>query len=146
MLTNCGHESTRGTTLLRGTSITGPWTEIGAIEAMPELSPSHATDDCTDQYGAGTAAWKKEYKTGEMDGGETSFTVNLISGDAMHDTLKADLTSTDETYLRIAHSDVNASTDDFPFLTKNISKPMPGGGGKRQLVISGKVNGEIVES
>ncbi len=145
-LTACGHESSRGTTLLRGTSITGPWTEIGAIEEMPELSPTATTDTCTDQYAAGADAWVKEYKTGEFDGGDVSFTVNWISGDAMHDQLYADFEGSDEIYLRIALSDTAASTRDFPFLVKNPTEAIPGGGGKITMSISGKVNGKIERS
>lgn len=143
-LTTCGHESTRGTTLLRATSASGPWTEIGAVESMPELAPTATTDTCTDQYGDGDDAWVKEFKTGEFNGNDASFTVNWISGDAQHAQLYADFESLDEIWLRIALSDVNASTRDFPFLVKAPSEPLPGGGGKIQLTISGKVNGRII--
>ena len=143
-LTTCGHESTRGTTLLRAESITGPWVEIAAIETMPELSPTATTDSCTDQYGAGADAWVTEFKTGEFDGGEASFTCNWISGNTGHDQLYADFLSTDEIFLRIAFSDTGASTRDFPYLVKGVSEALPGAGGKVQFTVTGKVNGQII--
>lgn len=143
-LTTCGHESTRGTTLLRGTSAAGPWEEIGAVESMPELAPTATTDTCTDQYGAGDAAWVKEFKTGEFNGNDASVTCNWISGNAMHEQLYTDFESEDEIWLRVAYSDLNASTRDFPYLVKGVSDLLPAGGGKIQFTVSGKVNGRIL--
>lgn len=145
-LTTCGHESTRGTTLLKADAIGGPWVEVGAVEVMPEITTTHATASCTDPYGAGADAYLKSYKTGEIDMGETSFTVNWISGDTIHDELQADVLSTAESFFRLLLSDVAATTKDFPMLITNVSEPVPGEGGSHQLVVSGKVNGAVVRS
>jgi hypothetical protein len=148
-LTNCGFESTRGTTLLRATSADGPWTAIAAIEQMPELAPTATTDTCTDPYGSGTSGWIRKYKTGEFNGGQVTFTCNWISGNAGHDLLYADFDTYDEDaeiWLRIALSDVAATTRDFPALVVGISEPLPQNGGKVQFTVTCEVNGKPIRS
>jgi hypothetical protein len=142
----CGQESSRGTTLLWSKSPTGPFTEIGAVDTMPELSPTAELDECSDPYGSGEAAWAKYYKTGKIEGGDVTFNVNWISGDAEHDALEADLEDETESYFRIALSDLNATTRTFPALTTGVSHPVPQNGGKLQLGVTVRVNGQIVKA
>ena len=146
-LTSCGHESTRGTTLLRSTgTISGPWVEVGAVQVMPELGTTHTIAACTDPYGAGAAGYVTNYKTGEIDMGEASFTVNWISADATHTSLQADVLATTENFFRLLLSDVAATTKDFPALVTGVTEPVPGDGESHQLVVTMKVNGAVVRA
>lgn len=147
--TVCGDISSRGATLLLSTTIGGTYDEIGPVLTMPDLSATAGTAECTDPYGSNASGYKKEYKTGDFDGGDASFTVKFREGDPIHAVLKSHFDGADkdsECYLRVQLASVNATKFTFPALIKGAGNSFPPDGGIVTFAITAKVNDQVVES
>ena len=136
-------------TLFFAIAATGPFVEVGAVDVMPDLAPTAATATCTDPYADGAEGYVKEYKTGEFNGNDTTFTVKNREGDAVHDQLESYFDGDDrdlEGFLRLQLADVSATKRTFPALIKGLTFAHPPSGGICTTAVSCKVNGKIVKS
>ena len=84
----CGDITTIGATLFFAEVEAGPYTEVGAVVSMPDISSAARTAECTDPYGEQADGYVEKYKTGIFDGQDAPFTVKLREGDAIQATLR----------------------------------------------------------
>ena len=147
--TACGDISSRGTTLFLSLLEEGPFLEIGAVTVMPNLSPTATTDTCTDPYGIENDGYKEEFKTGEFDGGDASFTVKVREGDVIQDRLESLFDgnfANQSCWLRVQLASTNATKRTFKAIIKGNEHAFPPDGGICTLAVTAKVNSKLVKS
>lgn len=148
-VTACGDISSRGTTLFMAIAATGPFIEIGAVTVMPDLSPTATTDTCTDPYGVANDGYKEEFKTGEFDGGDASFTVKIRDGDPMQDQLESYFDGDDQAknaWFRVQLASTSATKRTFKAIVKGNTHAFPPDGGICTLAVTTKVNSKLIKS